>query len=324
MFKNKVILVIGATGTVGYEIVKKIIKERPKCILLFGRNEYHHFKIQQSITYDGLKNVIGDIRDKESLRSVMREVDYVFNFAALKHVEYCENNPFEAIKTNLIGLQNIIECAFELNVKKVIHASSDKAVNPINVMGATKMLGERLILSKALATSSPIFATVRFTNIIESRGSVVEVWLNQIKKKSPVTITCPNMTRYVMLKDKAVQLVLNACKEAKGGEIFIPKSPEIKLNDLCQIVINEASDMWGIDKNSIIIHKIGRRSGEKKHEELIGESEKKFALENDDTIIINPFKKNLGQSEPKYSYSNRNDSKEVHEIVRNIIRGMDI
>ena len=242
MFKNKHILIVGGTGTIGCALTKRILKDHPEVIRIYSRDEYKQFIMKEELNdATNLRFLIGDVRDKERLNRAMQDIDVVFNLAALKHVPSCEYNPFEAVKTNILGAQNVIESAMENGVRKLIYTSSDKAVSPTNTMGATKLLAERIISSSYYARgySGTIFASVRFGNVIGSRGSVIPLFKKQIIENRYITVTEPEMTRFMMSSQEAIDLVLKAARIAKGGEVFVLKMPVIKLIDLAEVVIEK-------------------------------------------------------------------------------------
>jgi FlaA1/EpsC-like NDP-sugar epimerase len=233
---------------------------------------------------------VGDIRDKERLIHAMEGIHIVYHAAALKHVPLCEYNPFEAIKTNVLGTQNLIEAALFTGVDKVINISTDKAVNPINTMGATKLLSEKLMIDANFykGKRKTVFSSVRFGNVLFSRGSVVPLFEEQIEQKKMVTITDENMTRFMMSKEETVDLVLKATLMAKGGEIFILKMPVVKIGDLSDVVIENYSGKYGHKADEVKKITIGPRPGEKMFEELMTESEAEKAFETDEMLIIPP------------------------------------
>jgi len=316
MFENKKILVIGGTGTIGQALVNKLIANNPRVIRILSRDEYKQHQMQQQL--EGLRNIrflLGDIRDKERIYKAMNGIDIVFDLAALKHVPACEYNPFEAVKTNVLGTQNVIECAIENKVKKVIYASSDKAVSPTNTMGATKLLAERLIASADYwkGGNTPIFAAVRFGNVIGSRGSVVPLWEEQILSRREITVTDPNMTRFMISIDSAVDLTLRACEIAKGGEIFVLKMPVVRLGDFAEAVIEKVCGKAGIPAGEVNIRIIGLRPGEKMYEELMTKDESQYAVEYEDMYAIQPIigaMKVINNSPGSY----RSDNEEVLSI----------
>lgn len=291
MFKNKKVLVIGGTGTIGQAMVEKILSEEPEVVRVYSRDEYKQFVLKEKLgDHPNIRYLLGDVRDQERLDRAMNGIDIVFNFAALKHVPACEYNPFEGVKTNVIGTQNVITCAMTNKVKKVIYSSSDKAVSPTNTMGATKLLAERLMSSSyySRGDAGTIFASVRFGNVMGSRGSVIPLFKQQVLEKGFITITEPEMTRFMMSLSQAVELTIKACKIAKGGEVFVLKMPVIKLQELAEVVIEDVCSKYGLDQSSVTIKKIGLRPGEKMYEELMSEDESTKALELNDMYIIRP------------------------------------
>jgi FlaA1/EpsC-like NDP-sugar epimerase len=290
-FKGKKILVTGGTGCIGSEIVKNLLKYDPKVVRIFSNDEDATFNMSQEIgKAEDRRFLIGDIRDKERLIRAMKDIDIVYHAAALKHVPLCEYNPFEAIKTNVLGTQNVIESALINGVKKVINISTDKAVNPVNTMGATKLLAEKLIIDANFykGKSRTIFSCVRFGNVLFSRGSVVPLFERQIKNKKMVTITDPEMTRFMMSIDDTIDLVFKATLIAKGGEIFILKMPVLKISDLVDVAIKKYTEKYGYKPDEIKKKIIGVRPGEKVYEELMTETEAKNAFETKELLIVPP------------------------------------
>lgn len=274
-FRNKIILVTGAAGSIGTELVRQLINLKPTVVRALDTNETGLFYLEQMFESERLRGFIGDIRDHDRLDLALENVDIVFHAAALKHVPLCEHNPFEAIKTNIVGTQNLIQAARANNVKKVITISTDKAINPTNVMGATKLLAERLTIAANLYIGyrDISFSTVRFGNVLGSRGSVIPLFFKQIQKGGPVTVTDPNMTRYIMGVEEAVELVLSAATISKGGEVFILEMPAINLGDLVETIKEVASPRFGYSPDDIQIKNIGKRIGEKNYEELLSDYE---------------------------------------------------
>ena len=316
MFENKNILVIGGTGTIGQALVNRLVSQKPNVVRIFSRDEFKQHQMQQKL--EGFRNIrflLGDVRDKERLYKAMHRIDVVFDLAALKHVPACEYNPFEAVKTNVLGTQNVIECSIENKVKRVIYASSDKAVSPTNTMGATKLLAERLIASADYwkGGKTPIFAAVRFGNVIGSRGSVVPLWEEQILDRREITVTDPNMTRFMISIDSAVDLTLRACEIAKGGEIFVLKMPVVRLGDFAEAVIEKVCSKAGIPVSEVKIRIIGLRPGEKMYEELMTKDEAQYAVEYEDMYAIQPIigaMKVINNSPGSY----RSDNEEMMDI----------
>lgn len=271
-FDNKSVLLIGGTGSIGTVLVEKILKCKPKVIRIYSRDEYKQFLMKQKFekTKD-MRYLIGDIRDKERLQRAMKNIDIVINLAALKHVPSCEYNPFEAIKTNVLGTQNMIEAAIDEKVDRVLYTSTDKAISPTNTMGATKLLAERLISSANYfkGGEKPIFSAVRFGNVMGSRGSVIPLFKEQILKERCITITEPTMSRFMMTITQAVELILKCLYCAEGGEIFVLKMPVVQLGVLAEVVVEEVCKKYNIDRKEVKIKTIGLRQGEKMYEELM-------------------------------------------------------
>jgi len=289
-YKNKKILVTGGVGSIGNQLVRKLLTLDPKIIRVFDNNETGLFDLEQELNTKKIRILIGDIRDKDRLVMAMDGIDIVFHTSALKHVPICEFNPFDAVKTNVLGTQNVLEAALINNVQKFINVSTDKAVNPTNVMGATKLLAERLTISANHYTGNKRtkLSSVRFGNVLNSRGSVIPLFKKQILSGGPVTITDKDMTRFIMDIPTAADLIIAAGELAEGREVFILKMPALKIIDLAQVMIHDLSLTHGFNPKDIKIQFIGKRSGEKLYEELMSEAETFRALENDDMYIILP------------------------------------
>lgn len=282
MFLNKNVLITGGTGSFGHYIAKMLLKKRPKKIIIFSRDE----KKQDDMRYEFRLNpqvefIIGDVRDCPSVKTAMRGVDVVFHAAALKQVPSCEYNVREAVLTNVIGAHNIITACREEGVHRVIAISTDKAVKPVNTMGMTKALQERMFISANLDDSkkSPVYACVRYGNVIGSRGSVIPLFQKQLKHGGPLTITHLQMTRFVLTLGQAIDLVFWAALKAKGGEIFVKKLPALLVKDLAEVMARTG------DKN-IAIKNIGVRPGEKIHEALISEEESLRTVDSGNHYIV--------------------------------------
>jgi UDP-N-acetylglucosamine 4,6-dehydratase/5-epimerase len=291
IFKNKNILVTGGTGSIGSEIVRLVLKYNPKVVRIFSRDESKQFELEQEIGhYENVRFLIGDIRDKDRLHRAFEDVDIVFHAAAMKHVPACEYNPFEAVKTNVMGTQNVIDAALKNNVEKVIAISTDKASSPISTMGATKLLAEKLIIDANYykGHGKAVFSCVRFGNVMGSRGSVIPLFENQIRKGGPVTVTDPEMKRFMMSISQAVDLVFKATKISQGGEIFIFKMPVVKLDDLTKVMIEYLAPKYGHEPEEIQIKNIGIRNGEKMYEHLMTAEEAHYAYETEDMFIVVP------------------------------------
>jgi FlaA1/EpsC-like NDP-sugar epimerase len=231
--KQKRILVTGACGTVGRELIRQLLEQHQTGELIaLDNNESELFALEQQFAEYGHANFfLADVRDRDRLKDKMKGIDWVFHTAAFKHVLQCERSPFEAVQTNILGVQNIIYAAIENKVERVIFTSSDKAVNPTNVMGTSKLMGERLITAanSNLRGDGPVFASTRFGNVLGSRGSVIPIFRSQIRRGGPVTLTDPQMTRFIMSIEEAVQLVIDSGILCQGGEVFVTKMPAIRI-----------------------------------------------------------------------------------------------
>jgi len=290
-FSNKNILITGAAGTVGKELIRQLLKYNPAEIRLVDNNETEVFFLMEKYkNFPFVKCFLGDIKDKDRLKRITKGVDIIFHTAAYKHVILSEYHPFDVIQTNILGTQNVIEAALENNVEKVIFTSSDKAVNPTNVMGASKLMCEKLITAANTLTygNKTIFASVRFGNVIGSRGSVVPIFMKQIKKGGPVTITDRRMTRFIMTIEEATDLVLKTALLLKGGEVFITKMPVMRIIDLAEVMIEILAPKYGYSPEAIEIKEIGAKPGEKLYEELMTEEETRRSLELKDMFVTLP------------------------------------
>lgn len=280
MFKNKVILVTGGTGSWGHELVTQLLNESPKEIRVFSRGELAQVKMQREFKSPLLKFIIGDIRDYEAIKEATCNVEYVFHLAALKHVPVCEIQPNEAIKTNIIGTQNLIKACIVNKVKKVIDVSTDKAVNALNLYGMTKAVGERLIIQANLISSDTKFVCIRAGNVLGSNGSVVPFFINQIRESKKVTITHPNMTRYFITLPEAISLLFKAVQASFGGETFVMRMPAYRITDVADVLIEDSG------LKDISVQNMGMRPGEKLDEVLISEYESGNTLMYDETYYV--------------------------------------
>jgi len=288
-FTDKKVLIIGGTGTIGKSLLKKVVQDSPTVVRILSRDEHKQFELQQEMSaYANIRYLIGDVRDRDRLERAMQDIDYVFHAAAMKHVAACEYNPFEAIQTNIIGTQNVIQAALKEGVKKTILTSTDKAIAPTNAYGASKLMAERLMASSQtqVGSSQTIFASVRFGNVMGSRGSVVPLFKWQIENNREITLTDENMSRFMMTLQQATDLTIEAMKHALGGEIFVLKMPVIRLRDLATSIMNLASTQLNIPVDTIQKKIIGIRPGEKMFEELMTDEEAHNALEIPNMFII--------------------------------------
>jgi UDP-glucose 4-epimerase len=264
MLDNKILLITGGTGSFGNAVLKRFLDTDIREIRIFSRDEKKQDDMRQFYRNDKIKYYIGDTRDKRSIDSAMHGVDYVFQAAALKQVPSCEFFPMEAVRTNIIGCENVLDSALEHEVKNVIVLSTDKAVYPINAMGMSKALSEKVMVAKSrnLTGTGTTFCGTRYGNVMASRGSVIPLFIEQIKKGGPLTITDPNMTRFMMTLDDAVDLVLYAFKNGRQGDLFVQKAPATTISILAQAL----KELYNAD-NEIKI--IGTRHGEKVYEVLV-------------------------------------------------------
>jgi FlaA1/EpsC-like NDP-sugar epimerase len=289
---NKRVLVTGACGTIGRELVRQLLEERHIDMLIaLDNNESELFFIEQTFQkHSHAHFYLTDIRDRDKLCRMMRGIDVVFHTAAFKHVILCERSPFEAVQTNILGVQNVIYAAMENDIECAIFTSSDKAVNPTNVMGTSKLMGERIMsaANSNLKGKRTIFASTRFGNVLGSRGSVIPIFREQIKKGGPVTLTDPNMTRFIMSIKEAVRLVIDSSKHACGGEVFVTKMPVIRIEDLAQVMIDELAPYYSQNPAKIKMLTIGTKPGEKMYEELMSLEETRRSLELEQYFAIIP------------------------------------
>tara|TARA_B100001248_G_C27390974_1_gene462326 strand:- start:1411 stop:2400 length:990 start_codon:yes stop_codon:yes gene_type:complete len=280
---NKTILLTGGTGSFGYQFIKHIYsKYKPLKVIVYSRDEFKQYQMSKKFIkkkYKGLRFFIGDIRDRERLNSALKNVDYVVHAAALKHVPIAEYNPQECIKTNIMGAQNLIDCSIKNNVKKVIALSTDKASNPGNLYGATKLVSDKLFISSNIlsAHTDTIFSVVRYGNVLNSRGSVIPYFKSLLKQKKELTVTDKSMTRFFISIEEAVKFCVDSFNTMKGGEIFIPKIPSMKIFDIAKVLSNSSK-----------IKIIGLRPGEKLHESLCSSDDSYYTYEDKKSYVIIP------------------------------------
>ncbi|MBT4512401.1 MAG: SDR family NAD(P)-dependent oxidoreductase [Chloroflexi bacterium] len=284
-YKGKHILITGGAGYIGQLLIEQLIEFNPAVIRILDVHENGLFNLRQKYqetAEDKVRFLLGDIRNINRLRYALNGVDIVFHTAAYKHVVECEYNPIDAVETNINGTSNVIQAALESNVERVIFTSSDKAANPSNSMGATKLLAEKLMIAANgyRGTHGTIFACCRFGNVVRSSGSVVPLFEDQIKQGKSITLTDPNMTRFLISNSKAIELVLRSAMLAHGGEVFIFKMPSINIGDLANVMMEK----YGTVPKEII----GKKAGEKMYEELMTEEEKSRTFENEEMYVISP------------------------------------
>jgi len=280
MFNNKILLITGGTGSFGNAVLEKFIDSELKEIRIFSRDELKQDNMRKKYKNSKLNFVVGDVRDKTSVDDAMKDVDFVFHAAALKQVPSCEFYPMQAVKTNILGTENVLNAAIEAKVKKVIALSTDKAVYPINAMGMSKALMERVIVSKGRNQSKTMISCTRYGNVMASRGSVIPLFIQQIKEEKPITITNPEMTRFMMSLKQAVELVMFAFKNGSSGDIFVQKAPAATIETLADSIRNI------LNKQKHEIKIIGTRHGEKLYETLLTKEEMVKAEDLDDYYRI--------------------------------------
>lgn len=268
MFEGKILLITGGTGSFGKAVLNRFLNSGVKEIRIFSRDEKKQDDLRRDISSNKVKYYIGDVRDYKSIESAVKDTNYIFHAAALKQVPSCEFYPLEAVKTNVLGTENVLSAACAYGVEKVIVLSTDKAVYPVNAMGMSKALSEKIMVAKARTQSDEqtILCGTRYGNVMASRGSVIPLFIKQIKSGMPLTITDPDMTRFLMSIDEAVDLVIKAYTDACQGDIMVQKSPACTMIDLAQAIKD-------IFSSSIPIRIIGTRHGEKKHETLVSREE---------------------------------------------------
>lgn len=280
MFEGKKILITGGTGSWGHELVRQLLTKNPQQLVVYSRNEASQVAMSRMYDDSRLSFCIGDIRDKEALSDACAGMDYIYHLAALKHVPVCEDQPYEALKTNVNGTANVIEVALEHHVEKVIYISTDKAANASNFYGMTKSLGEKLIVHANTLQSDTKFICVRGGNVLGTNGSVISLFMNQIKNKHEIGITDLNMTRFFLTMEEAIQLLFKASEVALGGEIFVMVMPACRIIDLADVLAQ------ALGVNHYSIRELGARPGEKIHEILYTEYESDSTFEYDDDYLV--------------------------------------
>jgi len=290
-FSNKLngkrIFVTGGTGSFGHQIVKELLNFNPAKIIIFSNDEDQQYRMKNDYKDNKLLDFkFGDVRDYKRVSELSRNVDIIYHAAALKHVPACEFHPWEAIQTNIVGAKNVREAAIENNVKKVVTISTDKAVKPVNVMGMTKALQERIMLSPNNDELDTKFICVRYGNVLGSRGSIIPFFRKKIDRNEPLPITDFKMTRFLFRLSQAIELVFHATTEGKGNELYVKKMPACRIIDLAQVMAKEISG-----KDGYPIIEIGIRPGEKIHEILVSEAEMRRVVESEQYFTIYPYGK---------------------------------
>ena len=266
-FKNMVLLITGGTGSFGNAVLRRFMSSEFKEIRIFSRDEKKQDDMRKKYNNPKIKFYIGDVRDYQSVLNAVRGVDYIYHAAALKQVPSCEFYPMEAVKTNVLGTENVLEAAISCGVKRVVCLSTDKAVYPVNAMGISKAMMEKVTVAKSRTSTSTVICITRYGNVMASRGSVIPLFVNQTRARKPITITDPNMTRFMMTLDDAVDLVLYAFKHGKPGDIFVQKAPAATIETL----VHALTDLLGLPDYPVNI--IGTRHGEKLCEVLLSREE---------------------------------------------------
>ncbi len=304
MFKNKKILITGGTGSFGNAVLDKFLDSDIAEIRVLSRDEKKQHDMRVVYNNPKIKFFIGDVRDRDSIRSAVKGVDFIFHAAALKQVPSCEFFPIEAVKTNVLGTDNVLSVAIENNVKKVICLSTDKAVYPINAMGTSKAMMEKVFVAKSRTSVSTVICGTRYGNVMASRGSVIPHFYDQIKSGNDITVTDPNMTRFMMTLDDAVNLVLFAFENGNSGDIFVQKSPSTTIGEL-------ASTMKKIYNSPVEIKNIGIRHAEKVHETLLSKEERMVCEELKDYFRIPADNRDLNYN--KYFSEGQRNMSQIEE-----------
>jgi len=328
MFKDKILMITGGTGSFGNTVLKRFLSTDVREIRIFSRDEKKQDEMRIALNNPRLKFYIGDVRDYDSVHQAMKGVDYVFHAAALKQVPSCEFYPMEAVRTNIIGTENMMSAAIANGVSRVVVLSTDKAVYPINAMGITKAMAEKLMVAKARmqGEGETVFCATRYGNVMGSRGSVIPLFVTQIKEEKPLTVTDPNMTRFLMSLEDSVNLVLYAFQHGNQGDIFVQKAPASTVADLAQAIKE-------IFNNDRPVRVIGTRHGEKLYESLISREEMAKAQDIDSYYCIPADNRDLNyaqyfsEGEEKVShqddYTSHNTERLNVEQVKALLLGLD-
>ena len=323
-YRGTRVAVTGAAGTVGRALVEKLLTEGVEEVRALDNNESELFLCGEMHRNDPrLKPFVIDVRDSDGLARLFRGMEYAFHSAALKHVQMCEGSPFSAVATNVNGVENVIRAALGCSVKRVLFASSDKAVNPSNVMGSSKLLGERLF-SAAMAMGrldgGTIFASTRFGNVAGSRGSVIPVFVQQIARGGPLTITDRRMTRFVMTLDEATAMLLTCLARAEGGEVFVTKMPALRIVDLAEVMVALLAPLFDHDPRRIEIVEVGAQPGEKLYEELTSQEEVRRTIDEGRLLVVAPpFVAPLPEKPVRQVYNSAEETPMTEEQVADFL-----
>ncbi|MFC1964847.1 SDR family NAD(P)-dependent oxidoreductase [Chloroflexota bacterium] len=286
---GKVVLITGGIGSIGSEIVRQSLEQGAKKIIVFSRDEIKHFMMRKKISDDRLETIVGDVRDLRSVEQAVSrfDIDILYHAAAMKHVVMCEDFPLEAVQTNILGTQNVVDLALKYKIPKTITISTDKAAYPVNVMGAAKFIAEKITLNaNRVSIEEQAFSCVRFGNVASSRGSVIPAYIENLLNHKPLQVTDYEVTRFVMAIPEAVSLVIKSTEYAQGGEVFILKMEAFKLGDLVDVMINRIAPSLNISKNDIKVNITGLVPGEKLHEDLISDTESSRLYELEDMYVL--------------------------------------
>jgi len=318
VFRNKVLLITGGTGSFGNAILRKFLDSDIREIRIFSRDEKKQDDMRKKFNSKKIKFYIGDVRDYQSVLNVVRGVDFIFHAAALKQVPSCEFYPLEAVKTNVLGTENVLEAAISNGVMRIVCLSTDKAVYPINAMGISKAMMEKVIIAKSrnVVKNKTIICTTRYGNVMASRGSVIPLFLRQIFSNAPISITDPNMTRFMMTLDDAVDLVLHAFNNGVNGDIFVQKAPAATINVLVQALLTITG------KKNHIVEIIGTRHGEKLYEVLCSREEMFVAQDQDNYFRIPSDNRDLNYS--KYNEEGEKDLSLVEDYNSHNTERLDV
>lgn len=289
MIQGSKVLVTGG-GSVGKYLTQRFLDSGASTVRVLDNDEPRLARLKKEMKTDKCRYLAGDVRDKDRLRRAVENIDIVVHTAAMKHVDICEYNPFESVKTNVLGLQNLIDVSIESSVERFVFTSSDKAVNPANTMGTTKLLGEKLVTAanKHKGRKDLLFTSVRFGNVVGSSGSVIPVFRRQIREGGPVTLTDRRMTRFFLTYERLGELIEDAAEHTKGGEVFVRKMDAVRIEDLAEAMVEKIAPEYGHTPEDIEIKTTGKRLGETFHEEIITERESQRTLENDRMYAVLP------------------------------------